>query len=444
MPPESHAGDPALACGRELREEPVSARTVLTPYSRLFAVPGAARFSFAGWMARVPASTLGLGTVLLVAGETGSYALAGAVSGTLALAFAAASPLWARAADRRGQSPVLGRAIAAFVLLNVAFLVVVLAGAPVWSWFVLAAGGGASAPNIGSLVRARWAHALPDAGQRQTAFAFESVVDEVVFVVGPPLVTFLAALVSPAAGFVTGLVLGGAGGIWLARQVATAPPAHPAGHGTRQHRWAALPPAAVVVTVCYLAVGTVFGAVDVVVVGFAQAQGRPAMSGVVLACFAGGSLVAGLLYGVVRLPGSLAARFVGCVVLFGLAVQLMHAAGSVAVLVPISFVAGLTISPVLVSGMSLVESRVPRSALTEALTWTNTGLTAGVTVGATLAGAAVDAWGAQAAFAVPSLGAGLAGLLALAALPLLLRRPLGPVAAERVSLLSDDGCGAES
>ena len=41
-------------------------------------------------------------------------------------------------------------------------------------------------------MRARWADALPDPAQRQTAFAFESVVDEVVFVVGPPLVTLLA------------------------------------------------------------------------------------------------------------------------------------------------------------------------------------------------------------------------------------------------------------
>ena len=67
--------------------------------------------------------------------------------------------------------------------------------------------------------------------------------------------------------------------------------------------------------------------------------------------------------------------------------------------------------------MSLVESRVPRTALTEALTWVVTGLTLGVTAGSALAGAGVDAWGAETAFAVPALSAALAGLLALAGAP---------------------------
>jgi predicted MFS family arabinose efflux permease len=79
-----------------------------------------------------------------------------------------------------------------------------------------------------------------------------------------------------------------------------------------------------------------------------------------------------------------------------------------------------------------VESRVPRAALTEALTWVVTGLTLGVTVGSALAGSAVDAWGAETAFAVPALAAALAGLLALAGLPLLRRIGSGTPSAESV------------
>jgi predicted MFS family arabinose efflux permease len=78
---------------------------------------------------------------------------------------------------------------------------------------------------------------------------------------------------------------------------------------------------------------------------------------------------------------------------------------------------------VLVSGLSVVESRVARASLTEALTWTTTGLTVGVTAGSSLAGAAVDHWGAEAAFAVPALAAALTGLLAVAAWAVL-RRPV--------------------
>jgi hypothetical protein len=162
---------------------------------------------------------------------------------------------------------------------------------------------------------------------------------------------------------------------------------------------------------------------DVVVVAFAQAAGAAAFAGVALAGYAGGSLVAGLAYGVLRLPGSLAARYVGCEVFFGVAAQTLLTVGSLAVLLPAAFVAGLAIAPVLVSGMSLVESRVPRSALTESLTWLFTGLIGGVTIGSAVAGAAVDAWGAETAFLVPALSAAAAALIALAAWPMLRRTP---------------------
>jgi MFS family permease len=402
----------------------VSARTVLSPYTRLFTVPGARAFSTAGWLARLPSATVGLGTVLLVQGETGSYGVAGAVSGTLALAFAAASPRWGRAADRFGQGRVLRTATSAYLLIGVAFVVAVVAAAPRWSWFVLAALTGASAANIGSLVRARWAHALGDPGHLQTAFAFESVVDEVVFVVGPPLATVLAATVAPAAGFVAGLVAGVVGGFVLSRLEATEPPvaAREAGR-PRGPRPRVLSATLLVTTVTYLAMGAVFGAMDVVVVGFATAEGQRAAGGLALACYAAGSLVAGLVYGLLRLPGTLAARFVVLAVLFGLAAQLLYLVGSLVVLVPVVFLAGLTIAPVLVSGMSLVESRVPRSGLTEGLAWTSTGLGVGVTVGSALAGRAVDAWGAQTAFAVPALAAAGTAVVALLGSGLL-RRPV--------------------
>jgi hypothetical protein len=402
----------------------VSPRTFFSPYVRLFAVPGAGAFSFAGWLARLPMPILGLGAVLLVEGASGSYALAGAVAGTLALVGALAGPLWARAMDRRGQGAVLRLAFTGYLLSGSTFVAAVVAGAPTWSWFLLAGLTGACGPNVGSIVRARWAHAL-DADRRQTAFAFESVVDEVVFVIGPPLVTLLATLVNPPVGFMTGVVIGFCGGMWLSRLRDTEPPVHPREAG-RSVRPALLAPAVIAVVLPYLAVGAVFGAMDVVVVAFAEFEGVPPFAGLALAVYAAGSLVAGLVYGVLKLPGSLAARFVGCALLFGVAAQALLLARSLPLLLVTVFVAGLAIAPVLVSGMSLVESRVPRASLTEALTWVFTGLTLGVTVGSALAGAAVDAWGAQTAFAVPATGAALAALLAVAGMPLLRRGAPAP------------------
>jgi MFS family permease len=180
-----------------------------------------------------------------------------------------------------------------------------------------------------------------------------------------------------------------------------------------------LTPALLVVAVTYLAVGAVFGSLDVVVIGFAEAEGSPALAGAALAVFAGGSLLAGLVYGLARLPGTLAGRFVATAVAFGLAAQLLWSVGSMPLLVACGFLAGLTIAPVLVSGTSLVESRVGPGVLTESLTWTVTGLTLGVTAGSAVAGAAVDAWGAERAFVVPALAGGLAAVCALAGATLL-------------------------
>lgn len=399
----------------------MSPRTLFGPYLRLFAVPGSVAFSLAGWVGRLPAPMLGLGAVLLVEGESGSYGLAGAVSGVLALCYGLAGPQWARAMDRRGQGRVLRLAMVLLLLTGVAFVAAVVSGAPRWSWFLLAALCGASAPNIGSMVRARWS-ALLDPTGRQTAFAFEAVADEVVFVLGPPLVTLLATLIAPPVGFLTGIAFGVAGGWWLAGQRATEPPLHPVDASAPRRRRSVLTPTLLVVVATYLGVGTVFGAIDVVVVGFADEQGAPALAGAALAVFAFGSLLAGLAYGLTRLPGSLAARFVGTAVAFGLAGQLLWGVGSLPVLIGCGFLAGLTIAPVLVSGTSLVESRVAPGVLTESLAWTITGLTLGVTAGSAVAGAAVDAWGAEAAFAVPALAAGLAGLLAVAG-AVLLRGP---------------------
>ncbi|WP_369140050.1 MFS transporter [Modestobacter versicolor] len=402
----------------------MSPRTVLTPYTDLFTVPGTRAFSSAGLLARVPMSTAGLGSVLLVQGESGSYALAGAVAGTLSLCFAVGSPQWARAMDRVGQGPVLRLTAVLSLVIGLAFVAAVVTDAPHWTWFALAALAGLTAANVGSVVRSRWANALARPEQRQTAFAFESVADEVVFVVAPPAVTFLAALIAPPLGFLTGMLIGVVGALVLSRQESTAPPVARRVAGEPRVRTRVLTPGLVAIGITYLAVGTVFGAMDVVVVGFAEHEGRPAAAGVALSAYAAGSLVAGLAYGIARLPGSLATRFLAATVLFAVAAQALLLVGSLPALVVIAFVAGLAIAPVLVSGMSVVESRVPRASLTEGLTWTSTGLTVGLTAGSALAGTAVDEWGAETAFVVPALGAAAAGLLAVAAWLVLRRTPV--------------------
>src|SRR4051812_6105980 len=147
-PPERPAENfPHSPVARE-RESPVSARPVFSPSARLFAVPGSAAFSAAGWVGRLPAPMLGLGAVFLVEGATGSYGLAGAVSGTLALSYGLAGPQWARAMDRAGQAAILRWAMVAFLITGVAFVTAVEAGGPPLGWVLPFPGGrGAGAEN---------------------------------------------------------------------------------------------------------------------------------------------------------------------------------------------------------------------------------------------------------------------------------------------------------
>jgi len=89
-------------------------------------VPGALRFVVAGWLGRILRSTSGIATILLIASHTGSFALAGAVSGMIVLGIAAGGPLWSRAADARGQRLVVPFSLAATVLAAAALVVAVV------------------------------------------------------------------------------------------------------------------------------------------------------------------------------------------------------------------------------------------------------------------------------------------------------------------------------
>ncbi|MBA2555251.1 MAG: MFS transporter [Geodermatophilaceae bacterium] len=371
------------------------------PYRELFRVEGSWQFSATGFVARLPISMMGIGTVLLISQTTGRYALAGAVAGTIALSSAVFAPLSARLVDRFGQARVLRPFLLVYVAGVAGLIVAVPAGAPVWTWFVAAVVSGV-VPQFGALVRARWAAVLSPGAARQTAFAFESVVDEVVFVAGPPLVTFLAIGVSPAAGLLAAAGFALAGGLSLAALRLTEPA--PAGGGSEHPGFrAVMRPGLLVVSLTMLGAGAVFGSVEVIVVAYTDAKGHPGWAGAILAVWAGGSLIAGLVYGARRWRRELAPRFLLAAVVFGLSAILLLAVTSLPLLAIVMFVSGLSISPVLIGGTALVESLMPPGTLTEGLSWVTTGLIVGVTAGASLSGPLIDTFGAQRAFVLPAV-----------------------------------------
>jgi MFS family permease len=366
------------------------------PYRGLFTVPGARVFVVAGFVGRMPMSMIGVGIVLLVSAVTGSYGIAGTVSAACAIAYAVASPIVGRLVDRYGQSRVLTR-LAPANAVSAATLIVLSRSYPrTWTLVAAAAALGLTSPSLGALVRARWNH-LVDRERLAVAYAFESVADEVIFIIGPVVVTLLATGVTPAAGIGVAAALTVTGGLALAAQRGTEPPVRPA---TRSGSAITAPGMRVLVPVFALA-GSAFGAIDVSVIAYAQEHGHRSLAGALLAVFALGSMTAGLWYGARTWRGGLERRFLIGITLFGTGLAPLPFAGAVWLLIPLIFLCGLAISPTIIPGYGLVQRLVPAHLLTEGLTWLSTAVGVGVSIGAPVAGRIVDAYGARTALLYP-------------------------------------------
>jgi MFS family permease len=128
----------------------------LRPYQEVLSDRRAVAFSLAGFVARLPMSMTGIGIVLLVSLTTGSFGLAGLLTGATTVAAAVVAPFWGRATDRVGQARVLLLAVLINVL-SVALLVTAIELAwPLAVSFAAAIGVGIGSSMAGSAVRARW------------------------------------------------------------------------------------------------------------------------------------------------------------------------------------------------------------------------------------------------------------------------------------------------
>lgn len=384
-----------------------------TPYRTILSLPGALAFSATGWIARLPISMVGLGLVLLVSSSTGSYGLAGSVSAAYVVAAALFAPLQARIVDRHSQHRVLPVLAGLNAVAMGALIVAVRTGVPTPIPQLLAAGTGAAGPLIGSYVRARWTHLLEGRGELHTAYALEALLDEIVFMVGPPLVTFLATGVSPVAGLVVAVTAGVIGSLLLAAQRATEPPVHPVRSSQRDKPrlgWVSLVP---LVAACF-GLGTLFGSADVVVVAVASEAGQRAAAGLLLAGWATGSMLAALVLGMLQLRSHPLTRLrLGATALAATTLPLPFL-GHLGLLGVALFLAGFATSPTLVAVTSVVERTVPPARLTEGMAWTFTGMSAGVAAGAAVAGQVVDAAGGRAGFYVPVTAGLLTALVTFA------------------------------
>ncbi|HEY4626725.1 MAG TPA: MFS transporter, partial [Blastococcus sp.] len=385
---------------------------VANPYLQVLRTPHALPMVLAAFIGRLPLSMVGLGCVLLVASETGSYGLGGAVAAVGAVTTALAGPVIGRLADSYGQRRVLLPVLTVFVASGLSFLFAVRQDWPLWIVFVSAGVAGACIPPVSSMIRVRWTHLLRGSHRLPTALAMESVVDEFVFIIGPVLVTFLSTTGHATSGVVTAFTLAAVGSLLFAAQGRTEPP--PAPHENRNGPSAMRTRGLRVLFVVGAAVGAVLGTLEIALVAFADQAGAKSLSGVLIAGLALGSMASGIGWGIVHWRFPLRHRLAAVLALLTVLTVPLALIGDIWLMIPFVVLAGVAVSPSLISSFTLAEVLVPRSAVTEAFTWIGTALGLGVAVGASLAGKIVDIAGANSAFLVATVAAGIAAVVVAA------------------------------
>jgi MFS family permease len=397
----------------------------LQPYAEIFQIPGAWRFSVAAIIGRMPMSMFGLGTVLLISAATGKYGVAGAVSAVGSLGYAFTSPRIARLVDSHGQRRVLLPLLTVFFVVTAALIAAVELGLPTWAFFIPGAIAGATMPSLGTLVRARWSVLLAGSPRLHAAFSFESVADELCFVIGPAAVTLLATEVSPASGVGVAALLCVLGTLWFAAQrgtepVVVRPDRPPAEQPRRPGRPArvrgAAAPGLVVLAPVYLLLGAMFVSIDLSTVAFAQDFGHKPLAGFILGTYALGSATGGLWYGSRQWRAPVEKRFALTLTLTVLGVATFWAQPNLVTLTCGIYLCGLTIAPTLIAGFSLLEAQAKPGRRTEAMSWLSSGIAVGLALGASVVGFVIDAHGPRLGYAFAALCGAACAVTCLAGL----------------------------
>jgi MFS family permease len=344
--------------------------------------------------------------IFIVVAATDSYALAGVLTAVGSIVVGAAELYWSRQADQRGQAKILRLAVPIRIIAFLIFVFLVSKDAPIWTWFVSLIIAESTAINAGGLVRRRWLHTLKnnpdnkDGHLVNTAYSWEAMVDEFVFIVGPVVATTCAIKIAPSAGILAGLIFLAIGLPSLAAMKSTEPPAEP------RNEQEPHPPIlknrivqSIVFPCAFL--GGFFGAVGITVVGFAEELNHPESTGWLLAIWAVGSAVAALVNGAIKFKSSQATRFL--IYLVGLTIGTIPLlfTQTITALAIALFINGLFIAPLIVNAYGTVENAVPAGQITEALTWVIAGMPLGGAISSALAGVVIDNSGAQMAFWVP-------------------------------------------
>ncbi|MFJ4618660.1 MFS transporter [Streptomyces sp. NPDC088812] len=369
---------------------------------------------------RLPNATAAIAIVLFVRAEGGSYSLAGALAAVYGVANAVGQPLLGRLVDLHGQPRVqLPAALASAVAMAVFAFVGV--GPLVVAYAAVAAAGLFTPPLEGGL-RALWPSVLRREDQVHTAYAMDAVAQEVMFTVGPLLVTLCVSLWSAQAALLVLNVVGVLGAL----SVVVSAPSRAWRSAPREAHWlgALRSPGLLVLLSAFLFVGVALGSITVASVPYADEHGGDVVYGWLMAALGLGALVGGVGYGVRRWRGVPERRLRVLVAFLAVCyLPLMLMPGAVA-MVALTALAGVFLAPAIACAFVLVDRHAPAGTVTEAFSWLVTTFTVGSSVGTGLAGPVVEAGGALWGFVVPGAAGGVS-LLVLVVAGRVLAAPAG-------------------
>lgn len=388
----------------------------LASYRRLFELAGPT-YVVVAFVARLPLAMSQLGTLLLVAGATGSYGLGGLSAGALAVANAVGAPIAGSLADRLGQRHVvLVQSLAGAASLTLLVALVHADAAPA-TVVAVAALAGLTMPQVGPLARVRWRPITARTGGQQrrlvdVAFSYEGAADEASFAIGPALVGLGVVVISPGGAL-----------LLAAAMLAVFGTAFALHRTARTHRGAgaALPtgrlltPVLVVLVSAQLLIGTLFGATQTGTTVLATAAGQPGVAGLVHATLGVGSAVAGIATAFIPERIGPERRILAAVsALFVLSFPLLLVDGLPA-LIAVVAVLGCAVAPFMIGVFTLAERVVAPARVATAMTVLASATGLGYAVGSTIAGRLADQHGHTAAFAVTVVAMAVAFVVVLTA-----------------------------
>jgi predicted MFS family arabinose efflux permease len=367
----------------------------------------------AALIARLPFGINALAIVLFLREETGSFAIAGAVAGSLMIGAGSGAPITARFVDRRGTGVLMLLAVGNATGL-VTLFVLGSNDVPAAILMITAALTGFSYPPSPSVMRARFPDLLSSRPQLvQSAYALDSVLLELSFVGGPLLVAIVITLVGPgpallvsAAAVLTGVTI-----FVSALPPDPHKPPHPHALGLLD---VLRTPSIATLVLTMLPVGFALGALEVSIPAFSIHESHRELAGVLLAILAISSAAGGFVYGIRTRRSSLAVVHHRLTLFLPLTFIPPLLAPSIPVMAVMLVPAGVFIAPIIATRNELASESAPPGTKTEALTWPLTALVAGLSSGTALGGVLIDASGWHASILAAVVGATAGAAIATA------------------------------